>query len=314
MKTNRIFLSALALGVGIFAFNGCGSDDDGNNLPPIGGYNSADEVGAADLLAYWPLNGNGKESISNTSPSNTVNVAWVDAVKGQGAKMTAGFLDYPAIGAISSNTSGSYTISAWAKISNTKLVAGGPSNISPIISFTGGLNANVGNLALFGNTHGLTSSDSIQMKAEFHFKRTPDDGTDFGGDAVNMTKMEQWMIDDNAAGATPGHTAAANKIGGQWAHIVYVYDGTTANNRLYVNGVKISNSQWESRNGGAAMPMTFFTPSRPVIGALWSVAEGTNVDAWNAPLTGEVDEIRVWKKVLSQADINALYQLESAGR
>jgi hypothetical protein len=62
------------------------------------------------------------------------------------------------------------------------------------------------------------------------------------------------------------------------------------------------------------MPMKFFTPSHPVIGALWSVANGTNVDAWNAPLTGEVDEIRVWKKVLSQADINALYQLEAAGR
>jgi hypothetical protein len=81
-----------------------------------------------------------------------------------------------------------------------------------------------------------------------------------------------------------------------------------------VNGVKISNSQWESRNNGEAMPMKFFTPSHPVIGALWSVANGTNVDAWNAPLTGEVDEIRVWKKVLSQADINALYQLEAAGR
>jgi hypothetical protein len=311
MKTNRILFSALVLGVGIFTFNACSSDDD-ENLPPIGGFNSADEVGAADLLAYWPLNGNGKESISNTSPSNTVNVAWVDAIKGQGAKMTAGFLDYPAIDAISNNTTGSYTISSWAKISNTKLVVDGPSNISPIISFTGGLNGNVGNLALFGNTHGLTTSDSIQMKAEFHFKRTPEDGTDFGGDAINMIKMEPWMITDNANGQN--HTAAANKIGGQWAHVVYVYDGVTANNRIYVNGVKISNSQWESRNNGEAMPMKFFTPSHPVIGALWSVANGTNVDAWNAPLTGEVDEIRVWKKVLSQADINALYQLEAAGR
>jgi hypothetical protein len=150
------------------------------------------------------------------------------------------------------------------------------------------------------------------MKAEFHFKRTPDDGTDFGGDAVNMIKMEQWMIDDNANGAN--HTAHPNKIGGQWAHVVYVYDGPTATNRLYVNGQKISNSQWEVRNGGDAMPMTFFTPSRPIIGALWSVAEGTNVDTWNAPLTGEVDEIRVFKKVLTQAEINALYQLEKVGR
>lgn len=312
MKTNRILISAFILGAGIFTFNACSSDDDGDSLPPIGGFNNSNEVGQADLLAHWPLDGNGNERLSGTAPSNTVNVTWIDTDRGQGAKMNAGFLDYPSIDAISNNTTGNYSISAWAKVSNTKLVPDGPSHISPIISFTGGLNQNVGNLALFGNTHGLTTSDSIQMKAEFHFKRTPEDGTDFGGDAINMIKMEPWMITDNENGHN--HTAAANKIGGQWAHVVYVYDGVTANNRLYVNGVKISNSEWESRNGGNPMPMKFFTPSHPVIGALWSVANGTNVDTWNAALSGEVDEIRVWKKVLSQAEINALYQLESQGR
>lgn len=312
MKNAKIVAFSMLAATGMVFFSCSDDDDNGGSLPPIGGYNSADEVGAADLLAYWPLNGNGKENISSTDPSNTVNVTWIDAVKGQGARMANGFLDYPSIASISGNTSGSYTVSAWAKISNTKLVPDGVSHISPIISFTGGPNANVGNLAIFGNTHGLTTSDSIQMKAEFHFKRTPEDGTDFGGDAVNMIKMEQWMIDGNANGEN--HMAFPNKIGGKWAHVVYVYDGVTANNRLYVNGVKISNPQWESRNNGESMPMLFFTPSRPIIGALWSVADGTNVDAWNKALTGEVDEIRVWKKVLTQADITALYQLESAGR
>ncbi|HEX8270821.1 MAG TPA: LamG-like jellyroll fold domain-containing protein [Flavobacterium sp.] len=311
MKTTKILISAIALSVACASLTSCGDDEGGSTpLPPIGGFNSADEVGAADLLAYWPLNGDGVETKSNTAPSNTVAATWVTGIKGQAVKFNSGFLDYPVISAISSNTSGSYTVSTWAKISNTKVTPDAVSTISPIITFTGGPDVNTGNLSLFGNTHGLISSDSIQMKAQFRFKKA--DGTDFGGDAINMIKMEPWMISDNAAGQN--HTAAANKIGGQWAHIVYVYDGTTANNRIYVNGIKISNSQWESRNNGDALPMTFFTPSHPVIGATASVANGTNVEPWNAALKGEVDEVRVWKKVLSAGDINALYELEKVGR
>lgn len=308
------FTLAFALGLGLFA--SC-SDDDSNDsepLPPIGGYNSADEVGAADLLAYWPLNGSGTESKSNTNPTNTVATTWVAGIKGQAASFNSGFMDYPSIGALNT-PGGSITISCWAKMTNTKLVADGPSHISPIISFTGGAGAdgNIGNLALMGNTHGLTTSDSIQMKAQFRFKKP--DGTDFGGDCVNMTKMESWMIADNAAGiANPPHEAFANKIGGQWAHIVYVYDGTNANNRMYVNGVKISNPTWESRNNGDAMPMDFFQPSHPIIGGTQSIADGTNIEVWNAAMTGQVDEVRVYRKVLSLADINSLYQLEKAGR
>lgn len=315
MKTIKFYAYALMVSSGVM-LTSCGSDDDGPaKLPPIGGYNSADEVGAADLLAYWPLDGNGTESKSNTNPSNTVGATWVEGKKGQAVMLNSGYLDYPSISALNIQD-GSITISCWAKLTNTKQVVDGPSTISPIISFSGGPNANIGNLSLFGNTHGLVSSDSIQLKAEFHFKNPA--GEEFGGDCINMIKMEPWMVEGNANGQTPPHTAAANKIGGQWAHIVYVYDGTTANNRLYVNGVKISNSAWEARNKidgvDVPMPMAFFTPTRPIIGALATVVDGSNQDAWNAAMKGEVDEIRVWKKVLIEADITALYQLESAGR
>lgn len=306
MKTVKLTGITLAFALGMGLFVSCGDDDSDSpaTLPPIGGYNSADEVGSADLLAYWPLNGNGTESKSGTAPSNTVQTTWVAGVKGQAAKFNAGFMDYPSISALNT-PNGSITISCWAKLTNTKLVAGGPSNISPIIAFAGGGNTNIGNLAIFGNTHELVSSDSIQIKGEFHFRKP--DGTDFNGDCINMLKATPEQL-------LEGWTPNPNKIGGQWAHIVYVYDGTNANNRLYVNGVKISNAVWESRNNGDAMPMDFFQPSHPILGATPSVADGTNVEPWNAAMKGEVDEVRVWKKVLSLADINALYQLEKAGR
>lgn len=300
MKTNRLFYS-LMVASGIALVASCSSDDS-SSLPPIGGYNSADEVAATSLKAYWPLNGNGKESISNTSPNNTVATTFVEGVKGQAANFNTGFMAYPAITALNT-TSGSASISCWVKVSNTKLVAGGPSNISPIFSLTR-TGEVFGNLNLLGETHGLVTSDSIQMKGVFRIKN--DDGSEFGGDAVNMIKQESWMD------AT--HTWAANKIGGQWAHIVYIFDGPTGTNKLYVNGVKISNSAWEVRNGGNAKMLNHFLPTRPVIGALETVANGTNTDAWNAALKGQVDELRVYDKALTPAEIGALYELELAGR
>ncbi|MBP7821362.1 MAG: LamG domain-containing protein [Saprospiraceae bacterium] len=298
----NLFLLFLS-GVLILGLSITSCKDKDTDLPAIGGFNNANEVGATNLLAYWPLNGNGIENKSGTNPSDIANVTWVDAVKGKGAKFDSGWLDYPQISALSTNTTGNISISAWVKISNTKVHPDSASNISPIFSLSRP-GFGMGNVNLFGNTHELTTSDSIQMKAEFHFKKA--DGTEFGGDCLNMIRRETWM--DST------HTVAANKIGGIWAHVVYVYDGATANNRLYVNGVKISNSAWESRNGGAALPMDYFTPTRPIIGALANEVDGTNQDAWNRALKGEIDEIRVWKSVLSAAEIDALYQLEKAGR
>ena len=301
MKTNKILVSAFALSIAFASVTSC-SDDDSSSLPPIGGYNNAGEVAATSLKAYWPLNGNGKESISNTLPTTTQATTYVDGIKGQAASFNTGFMAYPSITALNT-TSGSATISCWAKLSNTKLVDGGVSNISPIFSLTRTGEA-FGNLNLIAETHGLTTSDSIQVKGIFRIKK--DDGTDFGGDALNMLKQETWMD------AT--HTWNANKIGGQWAHIVYIYDGPTATNKIYVNGVKISNSAWEVRNGGAAFNLNHFLPTRPVIGALETVANGTNTDTWNAALKGQVDEVRFYDKALTPLEIGSLYELEKAGR
>lgn len=302
MKTIKLSMKTIAMlfiGASIIS---CGDDDSAPSLPPIGGYNNADEVAASSLKAYWPLNGNGIESISNTSPSSTVATAYVTGVKGEAASFNEGYLAYPSIAALSA-TSGSASISCWAKISNTRLTPETDSHISPIFSLTRA-NEAFGNLNLIGETHGLTSSDSIQLKGIFRIKK--EDGTDFGGDAVNVLKQEDWMD------AT--HSWNANKIGGQWAHIVYVYDGPTATNRLYVNGVKISNSAWEVRNEGNAFLLNHFTPTRPVIGALETVVAGTNIDGWNKALKGQVDEVRFYDKTLTQAEIGALYELEKAGR
>lgn len=312
MKTNKILMSAFALTVAFASLTSCGKDDPATPLPQIGGYDNAGQVAKADLVAYWPLNGDGKESISGTAPSTSVGTAWTTGIKGQGADLTAGYMNYPSIAALSTS-SGSITVSVWAKLSNTKVTADAASHISEIFNISGSTPGN-GYIGVLGETHGLISSDSIQVKGHYETKYN---GAQSGGDIVNQIKMESWMAADNAIPTNViKHVAFPNKIGGQWAHIVYVFNGATAKNEIYVNGKNISNSPWVLRNGGTTpFPLVYDSTTHPVIGARSNFIAGLATgDAWNKAMTGGVDEIRIYNKALSGADIGSLYELEKAGR
>jgi hypothetical protein len=308
MKTNRIFLSAIALGVTIVAFNACNNDDNNNGLPPIGGYDNADEVGSADLVAHWPLDGNSEERISGTDASNEVNTTWVTAVKGEGADFNLGYLNYPVIPALNA-INNSITVSCWAKVANNQ------ENATMLFSLTKPIDAthnewngaaNV--LVETGRGNRLPITDTLQVKGLFNILKPT--GESFGGDAVNA---EQLTPDDIAAGGQ----VHVNLTAMEWMHVVYTYDGTTAINKLYVNGVKISNPQWEERNkiGGVnvGVPFNANAAAHAVIGTFGTILTG-NADSWQNSMRGQMDEVRVWKKILTQAEITSLYELEKAGR
>ncbi|NMH26963.1 LamG domain-containing protein [Flavobacterium silvaticum] len=308
MKTRKILISALLSGVVLTSLVSCGDDDNGTSLPPIGGYNSADEVGAADLKAYFPLNGNSTESKSGTAANDQSNVTWVEGPKGQAAHFNDGYLAYPVISALSSMT-GSVSISLWAKVGNngthatmffslTKPTGTGPDE------WNGAANV----MAETGIGNRLVSSDTLKVKGLFNIDKA--DGSSFGGDAVNA---EQLTDEDIANGGA----VVVNQTANEWMHVVYTYDGATATNKLYVNGVKISNPQWERRNVvdgvDVAVPFNAKSNARAIIGTFGSLLSGGS-DTWQDNMTGDVDEIRVWNKTLSQQEIGFLYELELAGR
>ena len=60
MKQRQFSIFSLGLAVVLSAgmLSGCDDDDD-ISLPPIGGYNSADDVGAANLVARFGFEGVG---------------------------------------------------------------------------------------------------------------------------------------------------------------------------------------------------------------------------------------------------------------
>jgi hypothetical protein len=302
MKTNKFFISAIVLGVAFTAFNACSDDDDDHtSLPPIGGYNSADEVGSADLLAYWPLNGDGKESVSSTMPSSTVGAAYETGIKGQGVRLTAGYMKYPSITALASSLN-NFSVSAWVKVYNNGTSA------SVFLSLAKP-NDWAGNINFSAETGRPIDNDSIQFKG--YLKSTSPLA---GQDVVNIDHLDSGMIAENLI--TPGkHVAHPTLVSGQWAQAIITWDGTTKLFKLYCNGVKISNPAWELRGTpGDGNDLTFDTPTYPIIGAYSTFVDGTTTDTWNAPMTGSLDEMRMWKKTLSQPEITALYELELAGR
>jgi len=302
MKTNKFLLKSM-IALSSVAFMASCSSDDGPSLPPIGGYNSADEVGATDLVAYWPLNGNGVESKSNTSPSNTVGVTYEMGVKGEGAKLMNGFLSYPEIASMATSMS-SMSISCWAKVNNNGASATMMFSLSRPDAFAGNIN-------LMAETGWQpATSDSLTVKGYVQIKGA--DGISVNGQDTRNT------IKENAESIAAGNIPFANKNGGKWAHYVITWDATNAHFKVYANGVKISNPEWERRNkiDGIDQPLglNFFTPTKPILGASATVAAGSPLDTWDKAMTGSIDEVRVYKKVLIPADVNALYELELAGR
>ena len=167
-----------------------------------------------------------------------------------------------------------------------------------------------GNMMLYAETGQLRPvddagvvNDSIKVKAGWN--------TMANGSQIyeNWLHLEPWMVADNLI--TPGkHVAGPNVIGGTWAQLVFTWDGATNKFIIYSNGTKISNPAFEVRGDNTTLTMD--AASTPIIGAFGNVA--TTTDSWNKPLTGKVDEIRIWKKALSASDINSLYQLELVGR
>ncbi len=310
MKTMKLtgFTLAFALSAGLLA--SCSDDDNNNNnipLPPIGGYNNAGEVGSADLVAYWPLNGNGTESMSNTEADAAVGTSYPDAVKGKGVKLTNGYLSYPAIPSLSTSMP-SMTVSLWAKITNNAIpdpVTGNPTDGHPIMLFNLSRPAEwAGNVNFFAESGRFASNDTIQMKALVVIKNA-DNSANFQ-DNINSPNPSPEDLAD-------GHTGNPNKNGGVWAHYVMVWDAPTGTLKIFANGQKISNNKFEVRNGGDALPLNFFTQTKPIIGTFQTVLDG-NPDSWQRTANTEIDEIRVWKKALVPSDINSLYELEKAGR
>lgn len=285
MKANRVSLGIFAaLAVAGSFMVSC--KDDEVSLPPIGGFNNADEVATSNLVAYWGLNGDGKEAKSGAMPTKSQNVTFVSGgPKGQAANLASGFLAYDVIPALSSLPN--MTVSMWVNVKNNEKSAS----------------------AFFTLTRPNVWNGNINFMAETGWHKPTSDTLVIKGYVVTMVNGNESGQD--VRNDPPKGGVQAGVYGGKWTHVVMTYDGATSMFKIYANGVKISNPEWEQR--GTTGPLNFTTPTKAVIGAWGTNVSGTT-EPWQVPMTGMVDEVRVYNKALSDGDISSLYQLELAGR
>jgi hypothetical protein len=284
-KVFSLIIFSGIMGSLLMGFASCDKDDD-DALPPIGGFNNANEVAASNLVAHFAFEDNGNETKSSATTASAVNASYETGVKGKAVKLAQGYLSYNEIAALNSLPSNS--VSLWAKFDNN------------------GTHPSV----FFSLTRPNEWAGNLNIMSETGWKPAGNDTLVIKGLLVTRIDGNPSFQDSRNEPSLGGVQAA--KGTNQWHHLVASYDGATSNYKIYMDGVKISNPEWEPR--GTTGPLTFTTPTKLIIGAWLPNLPGGTADAWQVPLTGSVDELRVFNKALTDAEINSLYALEKAGR
>jgi hypothetical protein len=192
-----------------------GDDFPKGDAPPVGAYNSSDEIAPADLVAYFPFDGNAADSKGGVA-GGTVSGAgsFTPGRKGQAYQGAANsFITYTSSGPIANLTS--FTVSFWI---NTNRHEGGAQgifalpNASPSKPFWGNY---------FVMVEGAGPSDGMLLKLHFEKHSTPP-----------VANVEHWI----EYGGDIRNAAPLNDMYGSWRHVAYTYDEATSKVAMYVSG------------------------------------------------------------------------------
>jgi len=262
----------------------CNKDDN-----PDDGKIDPGTIATTNLVAYFPFDGNGTEEIANLTPTLQPNVTYVAGRRGQayqGANMAHLLYTLPATSKLKTLTS--FSVAMWIK---SPLVTGDPE----ITLFEIGKSDDLfwGNLKL-GLLRLNATADSLNFKA-FFLKN----GAVWSGQHISYSDP---LFPIN-----------------MWMHMVFQYDQTTSKFMIYKDGVKIVTNDGVENRWAAGDdvvprpplgPLAFANADKINIGAWRPKTEGTATDAWMGWFLGNMDELRVYDKALTAAEVKALYDAE----
>ncbi len=320
MKQTISYFFAGAMFISTLTMTSCKSSSDDPGLPPIGGYNSSDDVAAANSVAKWSFENNLTESKQGLVGVGT-NVGYAAGKKGQawqGSGSQARYAVYTSPAAFAASLT-SYSIAFWMNTDTMKLPLGVPTTgygaqgllaIVDEANFWGGVN-------LFIENRNPADNDTLKLKL----------------DVRNIRTGVIWQ------GQNPILRIPNSR--NTWVHVVLTYDGVSGSFSAYLNGAlggKITDApygpypnstyiQYASDPGGVTNPN-----GAPVHGAIQlpistklvigshqftttpALNTGGTQQSWATTYAGLMDEVRIYKSSLSSSDVSALYQLELAGR
>jgi hypothetical protein len=240
----------------------------------FGGFSSSSAIEPSALVAHFSFENNLIDSVSKTAASNS-GTTFSPGIKGQALQI--GVNNYAAF----PTTSGiaglqSTTVAYWM---NTTQDAAG---IQPFVSFVDS-NQFWGNLDIF-------LDQQTASGANFHIHV-------FGTNGTEEVFLTNWQLSN----------------WGVWTHVALTYDATVNHFTLYLNGSQVGDTT--VANFG---PLTFTNVPDLVIGTMQfnttpSLTSATTAQSWCSNVLGEMDELRIYNKPLTAAEVKALYQLENLG-
>ncbi|WP_207424908.1 LamG-like jellyroll fold domain-containing protein [Desertivirga brevis] len=293
------FFSGLILAISLFS--GCKKDGNPNNLPDvdprdyegkIDGYTSSDEIFPNNLVAYWSFDDTKNETLSNTAPAQTAGDSFIDGgVRGKALKLQSGYLYFPTqFEKFKTDVFKSFTISSWIQILNNGSKRTMLFQLARPGIFNGSINFHL-------NTQSFPASNTSELKIQPTF-------TSVGGgmqDNIN-TRRDNPGDPNYVPYLTP--TIGMEK----WTHVLITYEGTTGVFNIWADGQKIG--AFSNRGTGNNL-FKSYEPSEIIIGSNYNGIPGkqvnTNTDF--APMTGNIDEMRIYNVALPDAHIKSLYNL-----
>lgn len=295
MKSKNLFskfaFAALAVMVSL-SMASCDKDDDGNggnddNDGNGGGTTKVDpsSVAASSLVAYFPFESETATIEKGAGVTFSEKIGAASFTKGRRGNAYTGSTSesYLAYDVASDNlfkNLKSYTIAAWIKAPATTSVA-------DILVLNGG-DSFMGNLAL--TIEGNSNVDSLDVKVYLYSSATEWQGQD--------------LRIQNPAFTTD-----------RWFHLISSYDAATSTMALYSNATLVSSSvRYAGPEVDGQQPLMgdlvlASDMTKLFIGA-WPQLVNGNAEDYMKFYSGQVDELRIYDKALTETEIKALYDAE----
>jgi hypothetical protein len=333
MKTSNGKMGMLILGIlitGSSIFSSCSKKSSSGPSGPTaptnpGGYDSANQIQSASLIAYFPFNGNDNDVKSGLVGNNTLS-GFTTGVKGQAYQGADSSYVIVPFGSMASNFAGasfpSFTVSFWLKEA-----------AEPIYAPSGNYTKGQGPEGVLFMYDAAGDQDLLHFDIEPYAPNTQDTmSLNVGFHATGLTTTGPYVGAGGSEGLVPN--ARLDTAIGKWTQVVETYDAASSNFTIYENGTAVFvNSAWSTYTAGPS-PVQFLTGGTGTVGAVPTGALGYNpaptgliIGAWcgtanlagftpnqySGSFKGALDELRIYKTALNASDVKSLYLLEHAG-
>ena len=291
---SKIKSALVILAMAAIAGISCKKDGNPNNLPDVSpddyvgkidGFTSSDEIFPGNLIAYWSFDDTKNELKTGTAPDSSANNTYVTGgVRGKALSLTAGYLLYRKLfPSFKTDSLKSWTISTWVKILNNGSKRTMLFQLARPGMFTGNINFHL-------NTQSFPATNTTTLRIQ------PTFSTVGGGTQDNL---------NNTLSPTIGMD--------KWTHILLTYDFATGVFNIWADAVKVGG--FPNRGTGNSS-FKSYEPSEVIIGSNYNGIPGMAVsaDVSIAPMTGQIDEIRFFNRVLPDAHIKSLFNLGKANK